>query len=373
MQPAYVASKQNLDSKRSYDAAVRRLSNASAEPTWAEHPLLASQRPIGNQTSGNQAALQRQPPFPGILAPSGGGLLRDFSRIPIYPPEQRDGSRTSLNGQTPKSYTAEEPEEGPGPVSKGTPTISPAPPASASPATSPSPTCTVATRALVAAPDGSSNTRTDVGVNEQVMMTASSSATWMSTGGMFAPATGTTITWTAPAAATTAVVTATPASGAPCSVSMNVVAPSERALVWKSDRAYTAGLAGSGFVATVTIQPTNVSFSRIQVREESVAAVASGYYDSVLHWNGKMHPVGTWVGLDASNNGLVDTVGTNTPGAPGPFSAGDFLWAIPQSYRIAGSTGAGTPYSTGNHVQIMGGSSGREGTGKEGATRVRAP
>jgi len=204
-------------------------------------------------------------------------------------------------------------------------------------------------------------------------MTASTSATWTSTGGTFAPASGTTVTWTAPAAATTSSVTATPASGAPCSASMNVVAPSERALVWKSDRAYTAGLAGSGFVATVTIQPTNVSFSRIQVREESVAAVASGYYDTVLNWNGKMHPVGTWVSLDTSNNGLIDTVGTKTPGAPGPFSAGDFLWAIPQSYRIAGSTGTGTPYSTGNHVQIMGGSSGREGTSKEGASRVRAP
>jgi hypothetical protein len=155
---------------------------------------------------------------------------------------------------------------------------------------------------------------------------------------------------------------------------MNALPPSERSLANPpSPRAYTAGLAGSGFVANVTIKPTNVSFSRIQVREETVAAVASGYYDTVLHWNGKMHPPTTWLNLDANNNGLTDTVGTNPPGSPGPFSAGDFLWAIPQSYRIAGSAGSGSVYSTGYHDQIMGGTSGREATSKEGAVSVRAP
>lgn len=204
-------------------------------------------------------------------------------------------------------------------------------------------------------------------------MTASASATWTATDGTFASASGATVTWTAPAAGATCSVTATPTTGTPCSVSMTVVPPSERSLVVQSQRAYTAGLAGSGFVAGVTIMPTNVSFSRIEVREETVNAVASGYYDTALHWNGLAHPTGTWIPLDAHNNGLIDTVGTKPPGAPGPFSAGDFLWAIPQSYRIAGSTGAGTVYSTGYHIQIMAGTSGIEATAKEGASNARAP
>jgi hypothetical protein len=213
-----------------------------------------------------------------------------------------------------------------------------------------------------------------VGVNEQVEMTASASAAWTATGGTITPANGPKVVWTAPAAAATCSVTAAPATGTPCSVDMNALPPSERSLANPpSPRAYTAGLAGSGFVAQVTIMPTNVSFSRIEVREEAVAAVASGYYDTVLHWNGRMHKVGTWLNLDANNNGLMDTVGTHEPGSGGPFSAGDFLWAIPQSYRIAGSAGNGFPYSTGYHVQIMGGTSGREGTSKEGAVNVRAP
>jgi hypothetical protein len=135
---------------------------------------------------------------------------------------------------------------------------------------------------------------------------------------------------------------------------------------------YAAANAGSGFIAQVTIRPTTVSFSRIEVREETVNSVATGYYDTVLHLNGRPHPTGTWLGLDAANNGLQDTVGLQAPGGPGPFSAGQFTWAIPQSYRKVGGA-AGTNYSTGNHVQTMAGTNGAETTSKEGASRSRTP
>lgn len=154
---------------------------------------------------------------------------------------------------------------------------------------------------------------------------------------------------------------------------MTVSPPSSRSLAWKSDRAYTAGLAGSGFEANVTIMPRNVSFTRIQVREESVNSVATGYYKTVLGWDGISHPTGTWLTLNASNSGLVDTVGTNPLGTSGPFSFGTFIWPIPQSFRIAGSAGGGTVYSTGTHAQVMLNSTGNEGTSKEGASRGRVP
>lgn len=121
----------------------------------------------------------------------------------------------------------------------------------------------------------------------------------------------------------------------------------------------------------MTINPANVSLTRIQVREEAVNAVATGYYDTVLGWNGLPHPATAWLTPDASNNGFVDKVGTNEPGSAGPFSLGLFLWPIPQSYRVNG--GAGMVYSTGTHGQVMIGPGGTETTSKEGASRSRTP
>jgi hypothetical protein len=154
---------------------------------------------------------------------------------------------------------------------------------------------------------------------------------------------------------------------------MTAAVPTARRLTMTSARAYAAGRSGSGFVAGVVVNPTDVSLSRIEVREESVAATATGYYDTVLGWNGIMHPVGTWLALNAANGGLTDTVGTNPPGGPPPFSAGTFRWPIPQSFRAAGTGGGGSVYSTGTHLQVMSGATGAETTSKEGESVSRTP
>jgi hypothetical protein len=323
------------------------------------------QRPIGNQ------AVHRfvHPEVEGFKVDSGtASSLRfghDFSRVPVF------SGRTTLEGEE---------EEGPGPVSQsldagsprdaGVPTPSLAPPVTPP---SPPPSCTITTRTLVAAPDGTANTRTQVGVNEQVEMTASAPATWTASGGTVAPTSGATVTWTAPGAGATCTVTATPATGSACSVPMTVIPPSHRSLVKQTDKAYTAGRAGSGFFAKVTIMPTGVSFTRTELREDTVNAVATGYYDTVLHWNGIAHPPTAWLRPDASNSGLVDNIGSVPPGTPGPFSVGSFLWAIPQAYRTAGTSGSGSVYSTPPQTQEMFGPSGAEGTAKEGASRGRRP
>jgi phage-related protein len=229
------------------------------------------------------------------------------------------------------------------------------------------PACAITTRTLLAAPDGTASSRTTVGVNEQVELTASTSVTWTATCGKLLPTGGTTAIWTAPDKKSRCTVNATPAMGASrCSVTLSVIPPSARALTKNHDRGYTAGLAGSGFEAKVVIVPTNVSFSRIQVREDTVTSTANGYYDKVLHWNGIAHPVGKWLPVDGTNSGIIDTVGTNPPGSPGPFSKGTFHWPIPQQYRVPG-TGSAIKYSTGDHVQDMTGSTGEETTTKEGA------
>jgi hypothetical protein len=248
----------------------------------------------------------------------------------------------------------------------------------------PPPTCTLTTRTLVAAADGTTaNTRAKVGVNEEVEMTAPAAGSWTASGGTLSATSGGTVTWTAPvvgSAGADFTITSTPATGTPCSVTMNVVRPERRQLTKRSnsvtppgDRAYPAGASGSGFVADVRVLPLDVSFSRLQVREGRVTATASGYYDTVLGWNGAVHAAGTWITLNARNGGIIDTVGTNPPGGPTPFSAGTYTWPIPQFYRRVGSSGDGVRYSTGTHSQVMAGTSGSETTSKEGATRTRSP
>jgi len=232
--------------------------------------------------------------------------------------------------------------------------------------------CKIKTRTLLATPNGAPRTRTTVGVNEQVAMTASGNSTWAASTGTLTPATGKKVIWTAPATGGSATITATPVGGGgPCTVTMTVQAPTHRSLTNPAPRTYTPGLSGSGFVADVTIMPTSVAFSRIQVREETATGVATGYYDTVLGWNGTVHPVGTPLTPDATNGGIVDTVGTNPPGGPTPFSVGTFLWPIPQTYSVSG--GGQTPYSTGNHTQNIVGPTGEETTAKEGATTTRTP
>lgn len=112
---------------------------------------------------------------------------------------------------------------------------------------------------------------------------------------------------------------------------------------------------------------------RTELREETASSVATGYYKTVLHWDGIPHRPTSWLTPNANNSGLEDTIGTSPPGTTGPFSVGTFLWRIPQSYRTAGTTGGGTVYSRANHNQRMGGTNGAETTSKEGASRRRVP
>ncbi|WP_206001827.1 phage tail protein [Paraburkholderia aromaticivorans] len=230
------------------------------------------------------------------------------------------------------------------------------------------PSCKITTRTSVSAPDGSPDSRASVGVNEQVELTASTAVSWSAKGGTITPTGPSTSIWTAPDKASSCVITAQPPGGArSCSVTVVAHAPSHRSLINPAPQSYTAGRAGSGFVAQVVIQPTNVSFSRIQVREDTVMSVASGYYDTVLHWNNIPHKLGAWLAVDVKNSGIRDTVGSVAPdGTPPPFSKGKFHWPIPQEYRVGG-TGSPINYSTGDHIQEMTGSTGEETTTKEGA------
>ena len=268
-----------------------------------------------------------------------------------------------------------EPKPKPEPPAKPEQPVKPAPEKPDKPA--PAPGCAITTNTVDAAPDGSPKTRKTVGVNEDVAAGSSVPATWTVSCGKMAPvpASDRVIIWTAPENAGTCTLTATPVKGGPCSVSMDVLAPASRSLKAKTPRKYTRGRAGSGFEADVTIQPVNVSFGRIETREEKATGVATGYYDKTLGWNGKVHPEGAWAPVTTDNR-LTDGIGTQSPGSAGPFSEGTFTWEIPQSYRILRDTGKGFPFEkayTARHTQVMTDATGEETTSKEGADRKRTP
>ncbi|GAB6094357.1 hypothetical protein JCM14469_06090 [Desulfatiferula olefinivorans] len=321
-----------------------------------------------------QATEKKQAVRPGASDPraaaSHAGIESDLLRQ-----HRMIGNRAMMARETAAagSFTSYEAQDCPGPVSEGeTPVPAPAPPVAPTAPAPPAPPVTMTTRTLLAAPNGAANTRTTVGVNEQVAVTASAAVTWTATAGTITPANGLTATWTAPDTATACTITGTPATGAAASVPMTVIRPASRQLTKSSDRAYTAGKAGSGFVADVVIMPTTVSFSRIEVREQTVNATATGYYNTVLGWNNIAHPLGSWLAVNSANSGIIDTVGTTPPGSGGTFAAGTFVWAIPQEYR-AGATGTPRTFSTGTHRQVMAGATGEETTSKEGASRTRTP
>ena len=239
------------------------------------------------------------------------------------------------------------------------------------PKPAPPPGCTITTKTVARAPDGTADTRRQVGVSELVTLTSSVPATWTASVGAITSTGPSSASWTAPGSPDTATITATPATGGPATVSIKVIQPTGNLQTEAKAQSYAPDLAGSGFVSKVTVRPINVSFSRIKVREETATAKATGYYDTVTRWNGIKHPQGTFMPLDKDNNGQNDTVGSPQPGTPKPFSDGEFHWPIPQSYEAPG--GGGGVYSTGDHLQTMTGSAGTETTAKEGATNTRTP
>jgi hypothetical protein len=124
-------------------------------------------------------------------------------------------------------------------------------------------------------------------------------------------------------------------------LNISVVAPNDGRMR-KDPRAvkHTHNTWSVGFCGETFLRPTNVSFSRIEFREGTTTAVATGYQASA---NGVVHPQGDWFAVGAGNSTTgcqVDALDSvRTRDRPPPYSAGDFLWAIPWQYRV----GTGTP------------------------------
>jgi hypothetical protein len=358
------------DEQRAYDdgaplylARVQAIKRKGDANGYAPRPAPAPQPPA---PAPKRAGAAPAPAGVTSEAAAGSRIGHSFSDIAVW--GEQPISETSARNETalPTSQT----DAGPPPPTRR----APSPPASPRRAPAAAP-CTISSRTLDTAPDGTADTRTLVGVNEIVLLTASAPSTWSATAGTI-DGTGASTAWLSPATAkpVSCTITATPTTGggSPCSLNFQVIPPRERKMTRKTDRVYTAGLSGSGFEATALILPLNVSFSGILDQEGTVAGKATGYYKDVLGWDKGMHPTGKWNRVDAANNNIKDTIGTDPPGERKPFSKGKFHWPIPLKWKTPNDPTT-FPYATADQTQEMIDSSGTEITSKEGAKRERTP
>jgi hypothetical protein len=365
------------DEQRAYDngaplylARVQAIKRKGDANGYAPRPAPAPKPPAPAPKPPAPAPQRRGPaPTPaGVTSGAAAGSRFGHSFGDVAVSGEQPISETSARNETalPTSQT----DAGPPTPTHRVPSL-PAPPL-AGPA---APQCTISSQTLDTAPDGTAGTRTVVGVNEIVMMTASTPSTWSATAGtIIATGASASSAWVSPASAkpVSCSVTATPPTGSPCSINFLVIPPRERKMTKTTDHAYTAGRAGSGFEATALILPLNVSFSGIKVREETIDGEATGYYKNVLGWDKGKHPRGKWNRVDAKNNNVKDTIGTKPPGTRGPFGIGTFFWPIPLTWRTPNDPKT-FPYGTADQIQVMTDSRGSEITSKEGADRARTP
>jgi hypothetical protein len=114
---------------------------------------------------------------------------------------------------------------------------------------------------------------------------------------------------------------------------------------------HTINTGSVGFKGRPYITPPDVSFNAIQVREEAVAGVGTGYFLGDV----TPHNQGSWVSVDAPVPGKgsklagFDSISSNENNAP--FSAGTFTWAIPWSWKLGG--GAAAQFTVVNHVETI--------------------
>ncbi len=227
------------------------------------------------------------------------------------------------------------------------------PPGGSAPCPPPCTPCTLSSETVATSP--ANRARTKIGVGEEVVVTVSpaESVTWsVAGGGTVSPASGTQTTFTAGERASTSVVKARRADGCECTITFTVIEPSGATI----DRApgtgihHVHGTPSAGFRGQPFIQPDDVSFENIEIREGSVAGVGTGHFSSV---HGRVHPVGSWVTVGSVVAGKgsrvdgIDTIRGVIPGPGPPFVPGTFDWPIPWEFRVAG--GAGKAFATLTH------------------------
>jgi len=191
--------------------------------------------------------------------------------------------------------------------------------------------------------------RKKVGVGEKVTLTLKptslNSVSWTIEptlgNGTLSTTTGNPVIFTAQDRVSEPSITAT-YGGASDSVTFKVVEPDDQIIEQESGTGimHIFGRPSVGFKGRAYIQPTDVSFDNIEVRERAAAAVCDGYF---TYQNGEPHLDQEWrtVGAVVAGKGsrveCMDIIQGGTDQHT-PYVYGTFTWAIPREFKVG--TGA---------------------------------
>lgn len=215
-------------------------------------------------------------------------------------------------------------------------------------------------------------TRTKLGVGERVTLTLTPTppcpVTWTLSGpGSLSGTSGASVTFTAHERASTSTVTAN-VGGLQFSKTYNVVEPASETATATCDTTIPAGTQGVGMFLTSTVQPTDVSFARVEIKElPSSATSVTGYFlnvsaASICHC-GAGAPNPNFFPL-AANNSAPDDVGFDSFAPPWQPTPAGFEWIIPMRWRVIGSVNEAT---LPNRVQT---STLHDGTGRSTVSKL---
>ena len=120
--------------------------------------------------------------------------------------------------------------------------------------------------------------------------------------------------------------------------SFTVVEPSSESAVKTSEDTYPAGLQGVGMHLDVTLHPTDVSFSWVEIRE--LPGPATGVYGYFTNYPPLPHNPPDWLGVgienDTTDHAWLDGWDDK------PWYAGGFQWIIPMEWHVGYSDNIST-------------------------------
>lgn len=136
-------------------------------------------------------------------------------------------------------------------------------------------------------------------------------------------------------------------------LNFEVVEPNGTHLIQKAGTVvrHKNGKPSAGFTAEIFVLPSDVSFYRIQIREQTVKGAGWGYYS---YLDQREHDLGQWWDVSSTPTSQPNPVtapdniysGDDGSAIPNP---GGFEWKIPWEYKIAG--GQPKAFTVVNHVQ----------------------
>lgn len=187
--------------------------------------------------------------------------------------------------------------------------------------------------------------RTKLGVGEKVKLTISptisGSASWSTSEGTISGSDNS-ATFTAPSRSATATVTAT-INNCSLTKTFTVVEPNGVLMERTGNIRHTQGLPSTGMQLYIYIQPTDVSFNRIEVREGTCAPVSTGYFELINVGN---HPNGNFITMTSSTINDKGTLALGLDTAqislstlpPANVRLGTTTWPIPWLFKVTGES-----------------------------------